>query len=65
MFFFENSQRRKKHNKIVLLTNSKLNGLEVLISQALIDSNISHDEFVSINNAEKILWYERKNSKFQ
>ena len=65
MFFFENSQRRKKHNKIVLLTNSKLNGLEVLISKALIDSNISHDEFVSINNAEKILWYERKNSKFQ
>ena len=26
---------------------------EVLISQALIDSNISHDEFVLINNALK------------
>ena len=31
----------------------KLNSIEVLISKALIDSNISHDEFVLINNVEK------------
>ena len=50
---------------MVLVAKSKLNSLEVLISKALTDSNISDNEFVSINNAEKILWYERRNSKFQ
>ena len=38
---------------MVLLANSKLNSIEVLISKALIDSNISHDEFVLINNVLK------------
>ena len=37
---------KKKHDKLVLLTISKLNSIEVLISKALIDSNVSHDEFV-------------------
>ena len=46
-------KKKKKHGKIVLLAKSKLNSLEVLISKALIDSNISHDEFVLINNALK------------
>ena len=41
------------HDQIVLLAKSKLNGIEVLISQALIDSNISHDKFVLINNVVK------------
>ena len=36
-----------------LLAKSKLNRIEVLISKSLIDSNISHDEFVSINNMLK------------
>ena len=36
-----------------MLTKSKLNSIEVLISKALVDSNISHDEFVLINNALK------------
>ena len=43
-------KKKKKHDKIVLLAKSKLNSIEVLISKALIDSNISHDEFVLINN---------------
>ena len=46
-------KKKKKHDKIVLLAKSKLNSIEVLISKALIDSNISHDEFVSINNVLK------------
>ena len=46
-------KKKKKHDKIVLLAKSKLNGIEVLISKALIDSNISHDEFVLINNVLK------------
>ena len=36
--------------KIVLLGKDKVNTIEVLISQSLIDSYISHDEFVSVNN---------------
>ena len=38
---------------MVLLAKSKLSSIEVLSSKVLIDSNISHDEFVSINNALK------------
>ena len=34
----------------MLLAKSKLNSIEVLISKALINSNISHDQFVLINN---------------
>ena len=33
-----------------MLAKSKLNRIEVLISKAIIDSNISHDEFVLVNN---------------
>ena len=46
-------KKKKKHDKIVSLAKSKLNRIEVLISKSLIDSNISHDEFVSINNVLK------------
>ena len=44
-------KKKKKHDKIVLLAKSELNSIAVLISKALIDSVISHDEFVLINNA--------------
>ena len=43
-------KKKKKHNKIVLLAKSKLDSIEVLISEALIDSYISHNEFVLVNN---------------
>ena len=46
-------KKRKKHDKIVLLAKSQLNRIEILISKALIDSNIGHDELVLINNALK------------
>ena len=36
-----------------MLAKSKLNSIDVLISKALIDSEITHDEFVLINNALK------------
>ena len=42
-------KKQKKYNKIVLLGKSKLNGIEVWISNVLIDSVISHNEFVLIN----------------
>ena len=37
----------------MLLAKYKLNSTEVLISKALVDSVISHDEFVLINNVLK------------
>ena len=43
-------KKKWKHDKIVLLAKSKLNGRELLISEALIDLDITHDEFVLINN---------------
>ena len=49
-------KKRKKHDKIVLLAKSKLSSIEVFIYKALIDSNISHDEFVLINNVLKKLY---------
>ena len=38
--------KKKKHDKILMLAKSKLNSIETLIAQALID--ISHEEFVAI-----------------
>ena len=46
-------KKKNKHDKIVSLAKSKLNSIEVLISRALIDSFISHDEFILINNVLK------------
>ena len=40
--------KEKKHDKILMLAKSKLNSIETLISQALIDMDISHEEFVTI-----------------
>ena len=39
-------KNKQKHKKTVLLAKSELNSIEVLISKAVIDSVISHDEFV-------------------
>ena len=33
-----------------MLSKTKLNIIEISLSKALIDSNISHDEFVLLNN---------------
>ena len=46
-------KKKRKYDKTVLLAKSKLNIIEVLISKDLIDSVISHDEFVLINNVLK------------
>ena len=37
--------KKKKHNKIVMLTRSKLNSIESKISEALINNQISHEDF--------------------
>ena len=41
------------HEKMVLLAKSKLNSIKVLDSKAFIDSNISYNKFVLINNVLK------------
>ena len=41
---------KKPHDKTVLLAKSKVNSIKVLLYNALIDSCISHDIFVSVNN---------------
>ena len=45
--------KKKKHNKIVMLARSKLNSIETKISEALIDNEISHEDFTTIRNEEK------------
>ena len=40
--------KKKKHDKILMLANSKLNSIESLASQGLIDMEISHEEFTTI-----------------
>ena len=51
-------KKKKKHNKIIALARSKLNIIETVISQALIDFEISHEESSKIiyekNNYEQI-----------
>ena len=41
-------KRKKKHNKIIALAKSKLNTIDALLSSALNDSKISHEEFTNI-----------------
>ena len=41
-------KKKEKHDKILKLAKSKLNSIETLIGQALIDMDISHEEFITI-----------------
>ena len=40
--------KKKKRDKILMLAKSKLNSIETLVSQALIDLEISHEKFIAI-----------------
>ena len=46
-------KKKKKHNKIVILARSKSNTIESKISVALINNEISHEDFVTIINEKK------------
>ena len=52
-------KKKKQHNKIIALARIKLNIIENLISEALIDFEIAHEEFSKIiyekNNYEQII----------
>ena len=45
--------KKKKHNKIVMLARSKLNSIESKIYEALINNETSHENFMTIINEEK------------
>ena len=45
--------KKKNHNKIVMLARSKLYSIESKISGALINSEINHEDFMTIINEEK------------
>ena len=45
-------KKTKKHNKIIMLVRSKLNSIEGKISEALINNQISHEDFMTIINEE-------------
>ena len=45
--------KKKKHDKILMLAKSKLNSIETLVSQALIDMEISHEELITILKGKK------------
>ena len=41
-------KKKTKHDKNLMLAKSKLNSIETLVSQALVDMEISHKEFITI-----------------
>ena len=57
--------KKKKHDKILMLAKSKLDSIETLVSQALIDMEISYEEFNAIIREKKIWEDESKCKKYQ
>ena len=51
--FLETRNKKKKHNKIFMLARSKLNSIESKISKALMNNEISHEDFMTIINEAK------------
>ena len=56
-------KRKKKHNKIIILAKSELNMIDTLLSSALNDFEISHEEFTNIINEANIYENIKENIK--
>ena len=56
-------KRKKKHNKIIALAKNKLSMIDTLLSSALNDSGISHEEFTNIINEANIYENIKENIK--
>ena len=56
-------KRKKKHNKIIALAKNKLNTIDTLLSSALNDSEISHEEFSNILLKQIFIKILKKNIK--
>ena len=46
--------KKKKHNRIIMIARSKLNSIQRKNSEALPDNEISHEDFMTIIDEEKI-----------
>ena len=57
--------KKKNHDKILMFVKSKLNSIETLVSQTLIDMEISHEEFYTIMKEEKNMRRWKKSEKCQ
>ena len=51
--FLKTRNKKKRHNKTVMLATSKLNSIESKISKTLINNGISHEDFILIINEER------------
>ena len=49
----ETRYKKKKHSITIMIAKSKLNSIESLMSQALIDLDINHEEFKTIVNEKE------------
>ena len=56
-------KRKKKHNKIIALAKSKLNAIDTLLSGALNDFKISHEDFANIITEKNIYENIKENIK--
>ena len=56
-------KRKKKHNKIIALSKSKLNTIDTLLSSALNDSKIIHEDFTNIITKKNIYENIKENIK--
>ena len=56
-------KRKKKHNEIIALAKNKLNTIDTLLSSALNDSEISHEECINIINQANIYENIKENIK--
>ena len=56
-------KRKEKYNKIIALAKNKLNMIDTLLSSALNDSEISHEEFTNIINEANIYENIKENIK--
>ena len=56
-------KRKKKHNKIMALAKIKLNTIDTLLSSALNDSKISHEDFTNIITEKNIYENIKENIK--
>ena len=48
LIFSLTRNKKKKHDKIFILAKSKLSSIETLVSQVLIDTEVNHEEFITI-----------------
>ena len=52
---YETKKRNKNHNKVLYLGKNKLDCIEMLISQSIMDLDINNDEFKMIINEKKTM----------